>query len=84
MPLISLECGADLHLSQTIAPTVTFVNLTRRIAYNYEIDCDVYVTFFNNQKSEFTILLRRYPNVCENQCYYVYCQYSDLFYAHNL
>jgi hypothetical protein len=46
MPLTSLWCHADRHLSHT-APSL--VNLTRRIAYNYEIDCNQYVTFFNNQ-----------------------------------
>ena len=81
MPLTSLCSHADLNLSHT-APSL--VNLTRRVAYNYEIDCNVYVTFFNNQTFQFTIPLRRFPNVCENQCYYVYCQYSDCLYAHYL
>jgi len=79
MPLRSPWCHPDLQSSHT-APSL--VNLTRRIAYNYEIDCNEYVTFFNNLN--FLFLFRRFPNVCENQCYYVFCQYSDFFYAHNL
>ncbi|KDR82270.1 hypothetical protein GALMADRAFT_152967 [Galerina marginata CBS 339.88] len=43
-----------MDISNQTAPS--FANLTRRIAYNYELDCNAY------------------PNVCENQCYYVYCK----------
>ncbi|KDR69173.1 hypothetical protein GALMADRAFT_215202 [Galerina marginata CBS 339.88] len=52
-PALAPNVDRRIDSSET---TPEFVNLTRRIAYQYNIDCNVR------------------PNVCENQCYYVFCK----------
>jgi hypothetical protein len=42
--------------------------------YNYTIDCNVYVSLVFVDWLLIRDFRISYPNVCENQCYYVYCE----------